>query len=54
MGTTTLEIRRKKVAVNQCYWCKEIKTCPFEMLERGNWVPICRACKRVLGGKTKT
>lgn len=42
----TLEIRRKSIAVNRCHWCKEVKVCSFEMIDTGNWVPICSRCKR--------
>ena len=41
-----LKIRKKELAINQCYWCKELKICVFEMQERGNWVPVCRECER--------
>lgn len=46
VGMSMLEIHRKRVAVNQCYWCKTVKICIFEMLQYSVWVPLCEECKK--------
>jgi len=35
----------QSVSFNQCYQCKRIVACPYEILKSYKWEPLCRDCK---------